>query len=324
MNRDVKFRKRSGLTQEQKRLLGALIIPFIVILLIIVILIADRVAGNGQEADAVPSAAQLTEGSSETMEHETDAGEAETESTEETTEETTEEPAEMAAAEGLERDPNPDILELMKTFFQARATADVETMNQLYGIGETDMSVRALEDKRTRMRSYSKYVTGFYDIATYVEPGLTDDAFLVYVTAEMKFRGVETMAPMLMWCYVKMTPDGGYLLTESEDLSADEINYIHEKGRSDAVRSLAADVSSRLRTALTEDESLNQIYGILNSDSPLWAVDEEKPDLLVVEESSEEDTAAGETADGESASESSGDDAGGDDSSETDSSGESA
>lgn len=294
MKKNRKFQRDSRIDDEQKKLLSALVIPLIVIVLILVIVVADRCGREEPKAESVEveTTAADTMASTEAVPTEDVADVPETTEEPEATETT-----DAFSAENFERDGIPEILALMKQYFDARATADAVAMNQLYGIGEDEISVTALEAQKTRMRSNSKYVTGFEDIATYVKPGKDADSWLVYTTAQIKFRSVKTTAPMIMWCYVTRDGEGNYLLADSSSLSVDILNYVDAAGRSEAVRRLAADVNTRLKTALNEDSDLKQVYGILNSDSPLWVEEDPntEPEVVILgDETSEAETSAAE------------------------------
>lgn len=278
MKNDWKFQRNPRRDDDQKKMLGALVIPLIVIVLILVIVVADRCGRKepDQESTEAVTTAAVTMSTTAVPETESsdDAGETDETGTPET--------ADEFAAENFERDSIPEILDLMKQYFSARASADAVAMNQLYGIGEDEISVTELEAQKTRMRSNSKYVTGFQNIATYVKPGTTADTWLVYTIAEIQFRSVKNTAPMIMWCYVKKDAEGNYLLADNSSLPADVLAYVDAAGRSEEVRRLAADVNTRLKAALAEDSDLQQVYGILNSDSPLWVDDEPDTDQDIV------------------------------------------
>lgn len=307
MKNDWKFQRNPRRTDDQKKMLGALVIPLIVIVLILVIVVADRCGRKepdqeSTEAVTTAAATMSTTAAPET-ESSDDAGETDETGTPETTDE--------FAAENFERDSIPEILDLMKQYFSARASADAVAMNQLYGIGEDEISVTELEAQKTRMRSNSKYVTGFQNIATYVKPGTTADTWLVYAIAEIQFRSVKNTAPMIMWCYVKKDAEGNYLLADNSSLPADVLAYVDAAGRSEEVRRLAADVNTRLKTALEEDSDLQQVYGILNSDSPLWVDDEPDTDqdIVILDDEASAESSAETTSPEESQSSRSADEA---------------
>lgn len=291
MKKDNKFGKKGYLDEAQKKLLSAMSIPLIVIVLIVIIVVADRVGKKEPPVETTEAPSTVAETMAESSE-----AEAETETTEAETEPEETEPADPFAAENFARDSVPEILDLMKQYFQARAGADAEKINQLYGIGE--VSVTALEEQKTRMRNNSKYVTGFDHVGTYVKPGVQTDSWLVYSVADIRFRSVETAAPMMMWCYVTKNAEGVYLLADPNTLSPEILNYVDAANRTEEVRRLAADVNTRLHEALTADEELNTVYGILNADSPIWIEEgeqETEPEVKILEgETSAETEATGE------------------------------
>lgn len=295
MKNNRKFQRNPRGRQEQKKMLGALAIPLIVIVLIVVIVVADRCGRKEAEEESTEVVTTATDTMAATAESETENG-GEPETVAESG------AADAFSAENFERDGIPEILDLMKQYFHARATADAVAMNQLYGIGEEDLSVRELEDQKTRMRSNSKYVTGFENIATYVKPGKDSGSWLVYTTADIRFRSVNAAAPMIMWCYVTRDAEGSYLLKDSKSLPADVLAYVDAAGRSEEVRRLAADVNLRLKAALDGDADLQQVYGILNSDSPLWVDDDPNtdPELVILEDepAADESSADGSSEDG--------------------------
>ncbi len=258
-----------------------LVIPLIVIVLIIVIVIADHVStGNetmNQETEQsgetgipdVDGTGAAGDGEDTSGNHETD-NEEEATSPGETPE--AENPdqgdGDAFATEQFQRDSVPEILDLMKSYFQARALADAESMNQLYGI--TGVSGEELEAQKARMRNNAKYISGFENVVTYVMNGTTADSWLVYAMADIKFYTVNTTAPMVMWCYVQKDAEGNYVIMDNSQLSANVMTFIKAANHSQEVRGLAADVNRRLAAALSEDEELRKVYGVLYDGSPVW------------------------------------------------------
>ena len=289
MKIDWKSRWRE-IEEDKKKLLSVLLIPLVVLILILVIVLVDRSANKKEPQET--TVVQTTE--AETMAAST--GESDIEPGDENfgkeTEEETTEPAETEtedafASENFQRDSIPEIKTLMESYFKARSSADPAAMNALYGKGE--LSETELQTEKTRMWNNSKYVTGFENIATYVKSGKTSDSWLVYATADIKFRSVKTAAPMIMWCYVTKNSEGAYLLSDTATLPADVLQYADEANRSEEVRRLAADINGRLKTALTEDADLNSVYGILNEASPVWEDDsrETQAEVKILDESQE-------------------------------------
>lgn len=309
MRQNRRFQRKGKLTEEQRRLLPVVIIPLIVIILMVIIVVADRRGDEGEPSgEALP-----TESVGETMGGEptgtgvnepTETEPSETQAPETEAPET--EPADAFVTDTFQRDSVPEILDLMKRYFRARATADAEAMNQVYGIGE--VSEADLEAQRARMRSNSKYVQDFEAVTTYVKQGTTSDAWLVYALADIRFHSVDTPAPMIMWCYVTKDAEGNYHIANQDTLSENVLYYIDAANHSEEVRRLASDVNVRLKEALNSDEALNEVYGVLREGSPVWQEGDDEPEVVIVDGESEaapEGGAEGESpavsADGESA-----------------------
>lgn len=301
MKKERKNQMNSWLDNDKKRLLQVLTVPLVVFILILIIRFADRpvkvVDSNGESTGevltepALPEQSEADEEQPEPGEELSDPGE-EPSSTEESTEEVTESATkDVYATDTFLRDSVPEIVDLMKAYFQARATADIEGMNQLYGI--TDMAVTKLEEKRTSMRINAKYITDFRNITTYVRDGVAADSWLVYAVADMKFRSVETTAPMVMYCYVTRDEEGNYMIADTKTLTSQVRSYIDEANRTEEVRRLSGDVGRRLREALEADADLKAIYGILQANSPVWGEEyrESTAEVRIIFGEEEESTA---------------------------------
>lgn len=279
------------LNREQKKILHIMTIPLIVIILIIIIRVADRPAEE-ETTEEVPTTAVMETGMTAEMPGSADVGDEERlpeepgdepDEPEETESEPETEPESQDefATERFQRDSVPEILTLMETYFKAREMADVQTMNQLYGIEE--VSAQELETRSVQMRSNSKYVQGFENVATYVMEGVTADSWLVYAVADINFYSSKTRAPMIQWCYVTRDGEGNYRLRNNRDLSSAEMQFIEEANHSDEVRRLASDVNRRLREALASDENLSSVYGVLRDGSPVWeGTGETEPEVEIV------------------------------------------
>lgn len=290
MKRDSKFRREEKKKEDRKRLLSAVIIPLVIIILIIIIVVVDRDERAGETVGAEPMAVKETllepgmeaeaDGSETAPLVSDDAEEGETEVPEAQGEE--QNPEQPGPPENiLRKDEDPELVSLMKTYFEARATGDAETMNRLYGT--QGLSVTELEAEKTRMRSNSKYLRGFENIVTYVADGMTDDSWLVYTTCHIRFHSVDTAAPMIMWCYVTKNAEGEYLILDQQSLSPEILQFVDVVSRSEEVRRLASDVNGRLKEALLSDENLNEVYGVLREGSPVYQKEEETEAVQILD-----------------------------------------
>lgn len=274
------------LNREQKTFLQVMAVPLIVIILIVIIRVAERPERELEESVEPPTVAELETGvtvSGESMEWEERLPEEpgdEPEEPEPTESETEPETQDAFSTENFQRDGVPELLTLMQTYFQAREAADARTMNQLYGLGEaTDQEI---DEQSARMRNNSKYVQDFENIATYVMDGADENSWLVYAVADINFYSAKTRAPMILWCYVTRDGEGNYVIRDNRQFSSAELEFINEANHSEEVRRLAADVNRRLREALSSDENLNHVYGVLRDGSPIWeGMQETEPEVVI-------------------------------------------
>lgn len=288
MKHNWNFMKEKDEDTEKKALLPVLVIPLVVIVLMIVIVLADY--GKRRAAEAETETEVVETQAEETMEAETEEStEAETDTETEAEEETeaSDENTDPYATENLTHDSVPEILSLMKKYFAARAAGDADSMNEIYGV--SGLSFTELEAEKTRLRSNSKYVENFENITTYVRSGVTADSWLVYALADIKFHSVKTSAPMIMWCYVEKDGEGNYHIINDENLSEDVQLFVDRSNHSEEVRKLASSVNVKLKEALSSDEDLNSVYGVLRDGSPVYDNGDE-PEVVIGDGETSENT----------------------------------
>ena len=110
---------------------------------------------------------------------------------------------------------------------------------------------------------------------------MTDDSYVVYVTYDVKFRRVDTLAPGLMWCYVVKNDNGDYIIREN--VVGDEADYVAEQNRTEDVRLLSTQVNERLKQAIESDSLLAGIYKDLSNGAVVsTSEDEENADSQVM------------------------------------------
>ncbi len=305
MRQNRSFQGKRKLNVGQKRMFPLFIILLVVIVLMMIIVFADR---KEEPANAVPVAAgeqmsgqadeqgQGTDGQemeapsvsnpsmtadrpelSATSEQSESSEESELSEESETSElseaSATSETLEITIEKQFQQDGVPEILALMKRYYQARVDADAETMNQLYG--RDSSSASELEAQKARMRNNSKYINTIDHVTTYVREGVAADSWLVYSVAEMKYYAASEEVPMIMWCYVKKDGEGNYSIIDQSSLSSEEQKFIDEANRSLEVRQLASEVNVRLKEALETDEGFRRVYGVLRDGSPVWQENED-------------------------------------------------
>ena len=164
---------------------------------------------------------------------------------------------------------------IISEYFQAKVDQDAEKLFQLFGKA-TDESLNARKDE---LKNEAVYIEDYQDIVCYTKPGLTEESYVVYVTYEVKFRRVDTLAPGLMWCYVLKDDSGNYIIREN--VVGDEADYVAKQNQSEDVRLLSNQVNERLRQAIESDTLLAGIYKDLRNGAVVSNSEEDGQDSFV-------------------------------------------
>jgi len=147
----------------------------------------------------------------------------------------------------------------LEGYFTAKQNADAEWIYQAFGW--TDLT--GIDDLRRQLQYDARYTEGYRNITCYVKEGITEGTYLAYVSYDLKFKDSLTLAPGILWNYIKMGEDGNYYLTESSSLNETELAYIREAEKADEIVLLKTQIYAKLRQALESDEILAESYSIL-------------------------------------------------------------
>ena len=150
--------------------------------------------------------------------------------------------------------------QLISQYFQAKVDQNAQELFKLFGKSPEDPS---LGQRQEELKAEAVYIEDYQDITCYTKPGLTENSYVVYVTYEVKFRRVDTLAPGLMWCYVVKADDGSCIIREN--VVGDEADYVAKQNQTEDVRLLSAQVNESLRQAIESDTLLAGIYSDLRN-----------------------------------------------------------
>ena len=102
--------------------------------------------------------------------------------------------------EEFEIDAHEDVNALITQYYAAYAAGDIATLQTL----ATPISA----NEQSYISVFSQYVDEWQNIQCYTKSGLDNNSYLVSVTMEIKFTGVDTPAPGLDFFYVRTNEDG--------------------------------------------------------------------------------------------------------------------
>lgn len=270
MKQTVRGRKKPGRRSDDKTKYARLLaIPAaIVLVLLIVILVMDKKPGSSKNTEDTT----VSEASDISIE-----GDTESSTDDASIEPDNNEYNQDFSAYELQKDAYPQVNELISTYFQAKVDQDVQTLYKVFGKEEDDR----MDERKQQLKDEAVYIEDYQDITCYTKAGMTDDSYVVYVTYDVKFRRVDTLAPGLMWCYVVKNDNGDYIIREN--VVGDEADYVAGQNQTEDVRLLSTQVNERLKQAIESDSLLAGIYKDLSNGAVVsGAEDEENADSQVM------------------------------------------
>ena len=159
---------------------------------------------------------------------------------------------------GMQKDPIPGIIELVKAYQYAKVNADARRMYNVFGRSDED----GLADLQAKLTDEAKVYESFDDTVTYVTKGYEDNSYVVFISSNVKFHDIDTKAPMLTWAYIKEEPKDAFYMVETDKLTAEERQYVDEVSKSEDIIALDAQMRKDLATAVTSDIQLGTLYSI--------------------------------------------------------------
>lgn len=247
----------------------------IVIVLVVIILVMDK--KPGKEASAPTDASAVSVTSEEDINILSDSSGSSEEDVEPDNNQYT---TDFSQYE-LKKDEIPQVNQIISEYFQAKVDQDAQTLFRIFGKADDS----GLEERQEELKNEAVYIEDYVDIVCYTKPGLTEDSYVAYVTYEVKFRRVDTLAPGLMWCYVVKDDNGNYIIREN--VVGDEADYVAQQNQSEDVKLLSNQVNERLRQAIEGDTVLAGIYKDLRNGAVVHTSEEEseaKDSTVILEE----------------------------------------
>lgn len=246
IERNRKRRRRQQMERQRRRNLrrdmGILAIPAIILILMLVIVILDHTTGSVSAEDANAAVQEST---------------AATETAENTAENTAETEA-VSEEDNTVKEYNDDVLEdFFNRYFTAKLNADVDTIYKMSGV--TNQTEEQAAQLRSQLKTQAGYIEKYQDLKLYAVKGLEDNSKLVFVTYNVKFRRSDTLAPAIMYCYIKVNEQNEFELVEN--MSPEQTRFVNEYTQNhDEVKELINAQDSKLLAALSSDARLAVIY----------------------------------------------------------------
>lgn len=159
----------------------------------------------------------------------------------------------------FEVDAYPAVMALIENYYTCYAAGDFETLQTI----ATPFS----EHELAYMELLSRYVESYQNLTFYTKTGLDSSSYMVNVYLEMKFEGVDTLAPGLDFFYVRTNEDGTFYIDNSyseynmknndNPLDINVHNLIKEHEQHDDLIALLSDTTMKFNAAIEADANLN-------------------------------------------------------------------
>lgn len=151
---------------------------------------------------------------------------------------------------------------LFQDYFNARLQGDTDTLYRLTGVtNQTEEQTASLQKK---LKTQAGYIEAYQDIQQYAVDGLEKNTKLVFVTYNVKFRRTDTLAPGIMYCYVKVNDQNSFEIVEN--MSPEQTKFVNSYITNHSeVQELINATNSRLLEAISSDQRLAVIYDAVQS-----------------------------------------------------------
>lgn len=154
----------------------------------------------------------------------------------------------------LEENAHQEINSVVRSYYDAQASGDIETISSLNTY---------LDDiEKIRVEELSKYIESYPVLDVYTKPGLTENTYVTYVYSEVKFQDIEQELPGMQTYYIGQDENGNFFINDGA--YNDSIwNYIKEVTLQDDVVDLNNKVVVEYNELLANDEELSEFIAYL-------------------------------------------------------------
>ena len=154
----------------------------------------------------------------------------------------------------LEENAYSDINNIVRTYYDAQASGDIETISSL--------NTYLNDIEKIRVQELSKYIENYPVLNVYTKPGLAENTYVAYVYSEVKFTDVDQELPGMQTYYIGQNEDGTMFINDGT--YDDSVwNYIKEVTLQDDVVDLNNKVAVEYNELLASDEELNEFIAYL-------------------------------------------------------------
>ncbi len=180
----------------------------------------------------------------------------------------------FSKSEKYEVDKNKEIVQLMNNYYTAYAAGDVETLKSI-AVPISDM-------EQSYIAMLSQYIESYQDVKCYVMDGMDKNSYIVSVTTNMKFPGIDTVVPSMETFYLRTNDKDklyidnlystfNYVATQETEVDASVSAYIEEYQKQEEFINLSKEIETKSQEAIGADAVLAEyINNLSNAIIPQW------------------------------------------------------
>ncbi|MDE6816256.1 MAG: SH3 domain-containing protein [Lachnospiraceae bacterium] len=178
----------------------------------------------------------------------------------------------------LEKNAYPEVNDMLRTYYDAQASGDIEVVSAL--------NTYLNEIEKIRVEELSKYIEEYPVLDVYTKPGLEENTYVAYVYSEVKFNDIDQQLPGMQTYYIGKNENNEFFINDGT--YDDSVwNYIKEVTLQDDVVDLNNKVVVEYNEFLASDEELNEFVAYLKE-----KINEEVGEILAKAEQPEAEEAA--------------------------------
>lgn len=140
-----------------------------------------------------------------------------------------------------------ELNKFIKGYYAAIEKADIDEVRKHVDV-LSDIEINSIRLKAKAREAHK-------NIKVYTKNGPEEGSLLAYVSLEVKFRDISTSAPGIEPLYIKKD-DEGYVIINSMNSSAEELQYTNEAEETEDVVELFAKIDDAYRQACSKDKDL--------------------------------------------------------------------
>lgn len=180
----------------------------------------------------------------------------------------------FSKSDKYEVDKNKEIIQLMNDYYTDLAAGDVEALKKIATpISDMEQSYIAM---------LSQYIESYQDVKCYVMDGMDKNSYIVSVTTNMKFPGIDTTVPSMETFYLRTNDKDklyidnlystfNYVATQETEVDASVSAYIEEYQKQEDFINLSKEIETKSQEAVAADAVLAEyINNLSNTVIPQW------------------------------------------------------